>query len=149
MIIAPAATTDLPAIDTLTVRSITQTVDAPDAQKHAFLQHIRANLNTWSSQTLGALHLKACDSQGSLVGVVMVKDYWNLCHLFVDPDYQRSGVGRSLLEAAIVECRERSPRRYLRLNASRNATGFYERMGFQLVPDAPAPYTGTQYQLDL
>ena len=67
---------------------------------------------------------------GCIVGVVLVKEYWNLCSLFVSPSLQKRGLGHCLLGAAIDACRGRSPKGEIWLNASPNAVPFYERAGF-------------------
>ena len=55
----------------------------------------------------------------------------------------------ALMEAAIAACRARMVRPYVRLNSARNAVGFYERLGFVRVPDAPAACAGMQFELPL
>ena len=69
-------------------------------------------------------------ADGRIVGVVLVKNFWNLCSLFVDPTVQWRGIGRLLIESAIEPCRGRSPRSAIWLNASPNAVTFYRHMGF-------------------
>ena len=146
--IETVSTREAPDVAAFIERVVATSVDATDAEKAAFLENIRANLAMWQEAPEAALHLKFTIG-GVLAGVVMVKAFWNLCHLFVEPRQQKQGVGRALLEAAIAGCKDKSSRQYLRLNSSRNAITFYEHMGFVPVRDAPAPFTGVQYEFKL
>jgi GNAT superfamily N-acetyltransferase len=130
-------------------RVIRASVDASDTEKEDFIVHTRRNVEQWAEGAIEALHLNSVDASGALQGVVMAKQHWNLCHLFVAPAAQGHGVGRALMEAAIAACRERRVRPAIRLNAARNAVGFYEHLGFVRVPNAPAPHTGMQFELPL
>ena len=92
-------------------------------------QNTASNVDWWLQNPRDCLHLK-CVADGRIVGVVLVKNFWNLCSLFVDPSAQGQGLGRLLLEAAIASCRGRSPKDAVWLNASPNAVAFYEHVGF-------------------
>ena len=115
-------------------------VEASPEEKAAFAANVCKNIAGWRDAPARSLHLK-CMVGGELAGVVLVRDFWNLCNLFVAPQHQSRGLGRALLEAALAGCRGRSPRQVVRLNAARNAVGFYRRMGFVEVAQA-APGTG-------
>ena len=143
--IEPIALHEVSQVAALIERAVRTSGMAADAEKEYFLENIRSNLELWQQNPGNALHLKFIRN-GELVGVVMVKSFWNLCHLVVEPEYQKHGIGKALMEAALVACRDRSPRKYVRLNSSRNARKFYKRLGFTLVPDAPAAYAGVQYE---
>lgn len=60
-----------------------------------------------------------------LVGVIALRHNHHLFHLFVAPDWQGRGLGRALWDAIQVPSSERYT-----VNASRNAVGFYMRLGF-------------------
>ena len=67
-----------------------------------------------------------------IIGVIEVRDYNHIALLFVDPQFQRKGVGRELFRKALEMCRgtEVSLSR-LTVNASPNSIKAYESMGFQ------------------
>jgi GNAT superfamily N-acetyltransferase len=85
-----------------------------------------------------------------LVGAVRVLSdgYFFACvsEILVDPEYQRRGVGRRLMEAALA-C---APRGKLFLGAQPQAVGFFERLGYARGPvgfvathaDSPGPREG-------
>ena len=93
------------------------------------IANVEANLALWVNGSVECVHLVAA-SDRSIVGVVLVKDFWNLCSLFVEKSHQGHGVGRSLVEAAALACASRSPVKALFLNAYPSAAPFYKRLGF-------------------
>jgi GNAT superfamily N-acetyltransferase len=141
----PANTEHCEQIAMFVVQVITTSVDASVQEKALFVENTRENLAKWLAEPERNFHLTA-RSEGQLVGVVLVRDFWNLCHLFVAPEHQGRGLGRQLLDAALIGCAAKSPRGIMRLNASRNAVEFYRHMGFSEVSDGPAPFKGTQFE---
>jgi GNAT superfamily N-acetyltransferase len=94
------------------------------------IYNVHQNLDWWLANRAHCCHLKYTrDSQ--IVAVVLVKNFWNLCSLFVTPDLQRQGIGRTLILAAIQQCRALTDRPAIRLNSAPNAVNFYTAMGFQ------------------
>ncbi len=91
--------------------------------------NVETNLEAWLDRSVECVHLVAV-SDGAIIGVVLVKNFWNLCSLFVEQSQRGRGVGRSLVEAAALACSSRSPKKALLLNAYPSAVGFYERLGF-------------------
>lgn len=99
--------------------------------------NVEMNVDWWLAHPDDAVHLQAV-ADGRLAGVVLVKQFWNLCSLFVDPRLQGQGVGRALVESAMERCAGRSPRQALWLNAAPRAIGFYRSLGFTERPSARA-----------
>jgi GNAT superfamily N-acetyltransferase len=64
-----------------------------------------------------------------LVGMVELRDHRHVCLLFVDSGYQRWGIGRRLLEAALRECRARGAGE-VTVNSSPNSVAAYRKFGF-------------------
>ena len=87
------------------------------------------SLNKWIMAGMPGYSMKFV-LDGQDVGFVVVKEYWNLSHLFVLPAYQRRGIGRTLLDGAISACRDVCPRPEIQLNSSHFAADFYRNHGF-------------------
>jgi GNAT superfamily N-acetyltransferase len=118
---------DAEQIRLLMRRVVSASVDS--ALQGEIMENVEANLAAWRNGSVEGVHLVATSDQ-SIIGVVLVKNFWNLCSLFVEQSHQGRGVGRSLVEAAALACASRSPRKALLLNAYPSAVGFYERLGF-------------------
>ncbi|MGD1861451.1 MAG: GNAT family N-acetyltransferase [Leptolyngbyaceae cyanobacterium] len=107
--------------------SVTQDVNL----QASYIKNVTQNLAWWAENPTLGCHLKAVNQQ-MIVGVVLIKNYWNLCSLFVAPDHHRQGIGRALVNAAIAECQGKSEKPAIRLNAAPNAMPFYKAIGFEL-----------------
>jgi len=144
----PAEPGDAAEIKAFMARVIAGVIhDEPLAAEMA--QNTAANVDWWLQNPEESVHLK-CVDEGRIVGVVLVKNFWNLCSLFVDPSVQGQGIGRMLLESAIAACRGRSSRSAVRLNASPNAVPFYRHIGFTpRASDRPMPpgFAAMEYTL--
>lgn len=74
--------------------------------------------------------------EGQLVGLARVLTdgvlYSYLCDLAVEPDVQRLGVGKALIDEVLERCQGTQ----LVLRDSDLSSGFYERLGFERVDNA-------------
>lgn len=130
---------DADAIRALMDRVIRRDVMSDEAVLADTLANVNANVDVWLREPARCVHLVA-HAGPALVGVVLVKDFWNLCSLFVDSAHQGQGVGRQLVEEAAARCRGRSERGALLLNAATRAIPFYRKLGFtERVPARPLP----------
>ena len=119
-VIEPALPPDADEIRVLVARTVTHSVTQDAALLADTIANVGSNIDLWLAEPQRCLHLVA-RVQGRIVGVVLVKDHWNLCSLFVAPESQGSGIGRALVEAASAACAglqppirppaERGPRR--------------------------------------
>lgn len=128
--ISPITTSDLQTIEQIIAVTIRANVATSEAEAGRLIQDVEASLFRWAAASSESFHQKS-RANGQVTGFIIVKEFWNLSHLFVLPEYQGQGIGRHLVTAAIDGCRHRSPRRKIHLNASLNAVGFYKTMGFQ------------------
>lgn len=129
LVVEPAQPDDAPAIRALMARVIGAEFRDDPALQADTLANVEANLARWLQAPSRCVHLVARRRDG-LAGVVLVRDFWNLCSLFVDDRFQGRGLGRQLVEAAATACRGRSPKGALWLNAAPGAIAFYRRLGF-------------------
>jgi GNAT superfamily N-acetyltransferase len=127
--VTPADIHDADEIRALVARTIASSVTQDDALLADTVANVDRNIDLWLAQPQRCLHLKAC-VEGRIVGVVLVKDLWNLCSLFVAPEWHGRGIGGALLEAACAACAGVSPKSAVFLNAAPRAVGFYLRHGF-------------------
>jgi GNAT superfamily N-acetyltransferase len=128
-IVAAADIRDADEIRALVARTIAHSVTQDEALLADTVANVERNIALWLEEPQRCLHLKACVDE-RIVGVVLVKDHWNLCSLFVAPESQGRGIGSALLEAACAACAGLSPKAAVFLNAAPGAIGFYERHGF-------------------
>ncbi len=92
--------------------------------KHSIMESIDSSLTIKNR-----IYYKFKDRE-TIKGYILILEYWNLCHLFVDPDFHGKGVGKALLQSGISECQKKSDKDYIRVNSSANAEKFYRKYGF-------------------
>lgn len=97
----------------------------------SIINNVHDNVDLWIAGPENIVHLVA-EVDGKLVGVIMIKEFWNLCSLFIHPAHQRKGVGRQLVRAALERCNGRSPHDAVYLHANDEAIPFYRAMGFEI-----------------
>jgi GNAT superfamily N-acetyltransferase len=128
--IEPVVDIDLPKLRYVTAAAVRESIVESENAAAFLIADIDRGLESWLANPDDALHLKY-RTDGEIVGYILVREFWNISHLFVLPRYQRRGIGTALLRAAIENCRAKSPRKKLQLNSSTNAVPFYTSMGFR------------------
>jgi GNAT superfamily N-acetyltransferase len=83
------------------------------------------------------------------MGIILIKNFWNLCSLFVAPEIQRQGVGHALLTEAIRRCIHRNDRGHVKVNSAPNAVQFYQAQGFSVIEGHPRRGTSLPMLLHL
>lgn len=120
---------DAAAVKAFMARVIALSVTRDDRLLADLRANVEGNVDWWLAHPHDAVHLQALQDD-RLVGVILVKQFWNLCSLFVEPALQGQGLGRRLVEAALARCAGLSPKQALWLNAAPGAIGFYRALGF-------------------
>ncbi|MCE2515727.1 MAG: GNAT family N-acetyltransferase [Acidobacteria bacterium] len=69
---------------------------------------------------------------GTLAGMIEIRDHNHVALLFIDKAYQRRGIARGLLDTALAAARAADPDvERVTLNSSRYGVAAYERLGFR------------------
>ena len=122
-------TTDQCSLDAMMLRTIKTSVRVDEAEMNEIVANLLANMRWAFGHAQQCVHLK-CVDDGRIAGVVLVRNFWNLCSLFVEPS-------------------STNERPYLRVNAAPNAVNFYRALGFTPVEDARRFGTSTPMALPL
>jgi ribosomal protein S18 acetylase RimI-like enzyme len=71
-----------------------------------------------------------------MIGMLSVIQESHIALLFVDPEYQKGGVGKRLIDEAIGRCVSRNPEvSAMTVSSTPNARAFYEAVGFRATGD--------------
>ena len=127
--------TDFDKIHKVVSAAIRQCVTDSDEHHKSICADVRECLDWWIENKENGL-LLVCENGESILGVALVKEFWNFAALFVDPQHHRLGIGRELTAGVIDICKQKSPKGYLRANSSNYAADFYRQMGFVQIEDA-------------
>ena len=128
---------DTEALDALMCRVIATSVALGKTEMAEVIANVQQNLRWAQQYPHAAVHVK-CVSDGAIVGVALIKNFWNLCSLFVEVDFQRQGIGRALLNESIQRCVSLNDRGHIKVNAALDAVPFYRSLGFA-AGDEPHP----------
>ncbi len=120
---------DFAAVRSLIEASIRTSVAQTEEDARFLIDDVLSSLEKWKQAGCQGLGIKYC-VENEVVGFIIVKNFWNLSHLFVSPAFQRRGAGRALVCAALSECRSKSPKGKVQLNSSATAASFYAAVGF-------------------
>jgi GNAT superfamily N-acetyltransferase len=121
---------DIDELRTFLPRVIVTSVTMDKTLLPGIIENVMTNLSWSQVNSAICCHLKCTTTNHDIAGVVLVKNYWNLCSLFVAPELHRQGIGRALVLAAAGECRGKSEKNAIWLNAAPNAVPFYRAIGF-------------------
>jgi GNAT superfamily N-acetyltransferase len=139
---------DESSLEAMMLRTIRTSVRVDEVEMNEIVANVLTNMRWAFDHPQQCVHLK-CVEDGRIGGVVLVKNFWNLCSLFVETGDHRRGVGRRLMQETIRQCAARNERPHLRVNAAPNAVEFYRAMGFTTVQDARRFGTSTPMALPL
>ena len=102
------------------------------ADRSALLDHPAALIFAWPDDPTFRCRAATADAGGNLVGfatTTRADQVVELVDLFVDPEYMRKGIARSLLDDVVVHARATGARR-IEVDGNPHAQPFYEAVGF-------------------
>lgn len=79
----------------------------------------------------GTYQIMAAFWDGTMVGMISLRNQIHISLLFVDERYHRRGIGRALIRSLASYVMEQNGQRRLTVNASPYGVGFYHRLGFR------------------
>ena len=109
--------TDLDKIRQVISSAIRQCVTNCDEHHKNIYADVCECLDWWLENKEKGL-LLVCEDGESILGMALIKEFWNFADLFVDPQHHRLGIGRELVAGVINGCKHKSPKGYLRAISS-------------------------------
>lgn len=100
-----------------------------------------ASANAFAERMQGDNLMLVCEAEGRLAGLVELKQGRHVAMLFVSPAYQRQGIGRRLIEAALSHARSQT----VTVSASLPSVTAYQRYGFSQAGEV-GEHAGLIYQ---
>ncbi|MCW8329908.1 GNAT family N-acetyltransferase [Photobacterium sp. SDRW27] len=132
-----AIETDIPEITVLIEEAIKTCIDVTNHEANELVSQCVSNMHWWRNNANDTVHL-VYRTDDRIVGVVLIKEYWNLVSLFVAPDHHARGIGKQLVLEALSQCRGKSPKGIVKLCSSTHAQDFYRTIGFHQVGEPKA-----------
>jgi GNAT superfamily N-acetyltransferase len=120
---------DLNTLKEIIKISIVSSIINTEPEAGILIKSVIDSLLKWNDSAADGYYRKF-KVDNEIVAFILIKEYWNLSHLFVLPSYQMQGIGKVLLLNGIESCKGKSQKKKIELNSSINAAGFYTRMGF-------------------
>ena len=128
---------DVDELKELARSSILETVEAREDIKVEIIADTMAHIEM---NMLGTERVFLKCYSSTILGFIIIQNYWNLSDLFVLPKSHGKGVGHKLFAAAREICVANQDKGYIRVNSSLNAEGFYRAIGFEMfTPDKEVP----------
>jgi ribosomal protein S18 acetylase RimI-like enzyme len=78
----------------------------------------------------GELYFWGCIDNDDLIGVIATRGINHICMLFVNKEYHRRGIARSLVQTVVEKCKSESNISNITVNSSQYAIEVYHRLGF-------------------
>lgn len=78
----------------------------------------------------GELYFWGCIDNDNLTGVITTRGINHICMLFVNKEYHRRGIARSLFQTVEARCKRENNISNITVNSSPYAVEFYHRLGF-------------------
>ncbi|MBU3171785.1 GNAT family N-acetyltransferase [Clostridium estertheticum] len=114
------------------VWTVFQEFEAPDYSKQGieeFRKFVSYNYNIEKFDK-GELYFWGCVDNDDLVGVLSTRGINHICMLFVNKEYHRRGIARSLFQIVEEKCKSQNNISKITLNSSPYAISIYHHLGF-------------------
>ena len=118
------------------VRKVFDEFEAPYYSEEGIASFYKfIDINNMSEQySNGSLYFYGCFVNDIIVGMIAIKDFIHISLLFVDKQYHKQGIARSLFNNIIQICKEKNPSlKTITVNSSPYAVEFYHKLGFSNV----------------
>lgn len=141
VLIRPMQASDADTVSTICMTSFTQSVaDTLPVEGVETFANIAAN-SAFLARMQGDNRMLVAELDGSIAGVIELKEGRHVAMLFVCPKCQQQGIGRALLHAALDEARVAT----ITVSASLSSVAAYTKYGF-VSSGAIAESAGLIYQ---
>lgn len=132
---------DLPHVSALCLDAFMLAV-APSLSAQGVETFVRvASVEAFAERRQGDNLMLVCEADGRITGLVELKQGRHMAMLFVAPSWQRRGIGRRLISAAL----EQVSAEIVTVSASLSSVAAYQRYGFVLAGDV-SESAGLVYQ---
>jgi len=132
---------DLPSANALCLESFTLAV-APSLSAQGVETFAKvAAQQAFAERMMGDNLMLVCVADGALTGLIELKEGRHVAMLFVAPGWQRRGVGKRLVNAALEQARAH----VVTVRASLPSVPAYERYGFAMAGEV-GEFSGLVYQ---
>lgn len=132
---------DLPHVSALCLDAFMLAV-APSLSAQGVETFVRvASVEAFAERRQGDNLMLVSEADGRITGLVELKQGRHMAMLFVAPNWQRRGIGRRLISAAL----ERASAEIVTVSASLSSVAAYQRYGFVLAGDV-SESAGLVYQ---
>lgn len=78
----------------------------------------------------GNMKLWGCFDENLMIGVIATRAQKHICLLFVKKEYHQQGIARNLFLTALKDCQMNTKTKWITVNSSPYAIGFYCKIGF-------------------
>lgn len=114
------------------VWAVFQEFEAPDYSEQGIEEYRKFILSNCIIERFNKKELQfwGCIDNDNLIGVIAIRGINHISMLFVDKNYHRRGIARSLIQIVKDNCKSNNSVRGITVNSSPYAIEFYHRLGF-------------------
>jgi len=129
MVIQQLEKSELQSLSVLIKTTVKECIKAGNDTIESIIKDSILCSKRWLDGEIEGIHL-VYKHDGKVVGIILIIDFWNMANLFVLPDFHGKGIATELVNEALILCKNKSPKGFVKLNSSSFASSFYENYGF-------------------